>query len=92
MIKLLNATLTNIEVETELTSEGCPTCNFGEEYTTYVYLEYDHFPNHYIPLEDQNKISLTTIIKLLSEPEKFQKMTPQEFYDYLYENLSNASK
>ena len=92
MIKLLNATLTNIEVETELTSEGCETCDFGREYTTYVYLEYDNFPNQFIPFEDQNKISLMAIIKLLSNPEKFQKMTTHEFYDYLCENFSNASE
>lgn len=87
MIKLLNTTLTNIEVETELTSEGCETCDFGREYTTYIYLEYDNLPNEYVSLEDKNKISLGSIIKLLSNFEKFQKMTSKQFADYLSKKL-----
>ena len=90
MIKLLNATLTDIEVETEITSEGCETCDFGQEYTTYINLKYYNFPNHYISLKD--KISLGAIFKVLSDSEKFQKMTPPQFAEYLYKNLSITSE
>ena len=86
MIKLLNATLTNIEVETEITSEGCETCDFGQEYTTYIDLEYYNFPNQHISFKD--KISLGAIIKVLLDSEKFQKMSPPQFAEYLYKNLS----